>query len=494
MTKQAGVLSPGDLEMVVQETAPSRSGLRLGALTALVVGSMIGGGIFALPQNTASSAAPGAMLIGWTISALGMLALAWVFRLLADRRADLDGGIYAYARAGFGNYVGFLSAWGYWISAWIGTTSYLVLLLSTLGYFFPVFGDGNTLWAVIAASALLWAVHAMVLRGITGAVLANQVATVAKVIPLILFVIIAATAFQLDIFTTDIWGAGSTDLGSVMDQVRNMMLITVWVFIGIEGAGVYSARARRRSDVGKATVLGFLGVMALLVSVNVLSMGIMSRAELAGLKDPSMAYVLESVVGPWGAVLVSVGLVISLLGGLLAWMLLCTEILFSASKGRSMPAFLRQENANRVPANALFLSNVMIQIFLVLTLFNESTYLALASLGTSMILVPYLLSAVFALRCGMRGELYGHGVAGRRRAMCVTGLAALYSLWLLYAAGVDYLLLSALLYTPGIVLYVQARRELREPVFRRREGVLFSLLLAGAVVAGSMLYAGYLSL
>lgn len=494
MTKQAGVLIPGDLEVVVQQEGRSRGGLRLGALTALVVGSMIGGGIFALPQNTANSAAPGAVLIGWAVSAVGMLALALVFRVLADRRPDLDGGIYAYAKAGFGNYVGFLSAWGYWISAWIGTTSYLVLLLSTLGYFFPVFGDGNTLWAVVAASALLWTVHAMVLRGITGAVFANQVATIAKVIPLILFVVIAATAFRMDVFTADIWGADSLDLGSVMDQVRNMMLITVWVFIGIEGASVYSARARRRSDVGNATVMGFLAVLALLVSVNILSMGILSRAELAGLKDPSMAYVLESIVGPWGAVLVSAGLIVSLLGGLLAWMLLCTEILFSASKGNSMPAFLRRENENRVPANALFLSNVMIQIFLILTLFNESTYLALASLGTSMILVPYLLSAAFAMRCGICGELYDRHAPDRWRGLFVIGLAAVYSLWLLYAAGVEYLLLSALLYMPGVILYVQARRELRQPVFQRREAVIFSILLIGSVFAGWMLYVGRISL
>ena len=119
--------------------------LKLGALVALVVGSMIGGGIFSLPQNMAASAGVGAVLIGWAITAVGMLTLAFVFQTLANRKPDLDGGVYAYAKAGFGDYMGFSSAWGYWISAWLGNVGYFVLLFSTLGYFFPVFGEGNTL-------------------------------------------------------------------------------------------------------------------------------------------------------------------------------------------------------------------------------------------------------------------------------------------------------------------------------------------------------------
>ncbi len=224
--------------------------LRLGALVALVVGSMIGGGIFSLPQNMAASADVGAVLIGWVITAIGMLTLAFVFQTLANRKPDLDGGVYAYAKAGCGEFLGFNSAWGYWISAWIGNVSYLVLLFSTLGYFFPIFGEGNTPAAVIGASVLLWAVHFLVLRGIKEAAFINLVTTVAKVVPLVLFVLIALFAFKLDIFTADIWGVKNPSLGSVMNQVRNMMLVTVWVFIGIEGASIYSARAEKRSDVG----------------------------------------------------------------------------------------------------------------------------------------------------------------------------------------------------------------------------------------------------
>ncbi|BDB21624.1 arginine-ornithine antiporter [Pseudomonas sp. CYM-20-01] len=468
--------------------------LRLGALVALVVGSMIGGGIFSLPQNMAASADVGAVLIGWVITAIGMLTLAFVFQTLANRKPDLDGGVYAYAKAGFGDYMGFSSAWGYWISAWLGNVGYFVLLFSTLGYFFPIFGEGNTPAAVIGASVLLWAVHFLVLREIKEAAFINLVTTVAKVVPLVLFVLIALFAFKLEIFTADIWGVKNPDLGSVMNQVRNMMLVTVWVFIGIEGASIFSSRAEKRSDVGKATVIGFITVLLFLMLVNVLSLGIMTQPELAKLQNPSMAAVLEHVVGHWGAVLISVGLIISLLGALLSWVLLCAEIMFAAAKDHTMPEFLRKENANHVPANALWLTNAMVQIFLVITLFSASTYLSLIYLATSMILVPYLWSAAYALLLAVRGETYENALRERKKDLFIGAIALIYAVWLLYAGGTKYLLLSALLYAPGAILFAKAKHELGKPIFTNVEKLIFAAVVIGALVAAYGLYDGFLTL
>ncbi|SDH02336.1 arginine:ornithine antiporter / lysine permease [Pseudomonas benzenivorans] len=472
--------------------APAK--LRLPALVALVVGSMVGGGIFSLPQNMAASAGAGAILIGWAITAVGMLSLAFVFQNLATRKPELDAGVYAYAKAGFGDYMGFSSAWGYWISAWIGNVSYFVLLFSTLGYFFPLFGEGNTPAAIAGASALLWAVHFLVLRGIQEAAFINLLTTIAKIVPLLLFIALGAVAFKLELFTTDFWGAGNPQLGSVLDQVRNMMLVTVWVFIGIEGASVYSARAEKRRDVGAATVLGFFGVLLLLVLVNVLSMGILSQAELAGLQNPSMAGVLERVVGHWGAVLISVGLVVSLSGALLAWTLLCAEILFAGARDQSMPAFLKQENARQVPANALWLSNGLIQLFLIITLFNQATYLSLLYLATSMILLPYFWSAAYAVLLAVRGETYAGARSERRKDLLIGLLALIYAVWLVYAGGLQYLLLSALLYAPGVILFAQAKRELRQPLFSALERLIFAAVALGALIAAYGLYDGFLHL
>lgn len=455
---------------------------------------MIGGGIFSLPQNMAASADVGAVLIGWVITAVGMLTLAFVFQTLANRKPNLDGGVYAYAKAGFGDYMGFSSAWGYWISAWLGNVGYFVLLFSTLGYFFPIFGEGNTPAAVIGASVLLWAVHFLVLRGIKEAAFINLVTTVAKVVPLVLFVLIAVFAFKLDIFTADIWGVKNPDLGSVMNQVRNMMLVTVWVFIGIEGASIFSSRAEKRSDVGKATVIGFITVLLFLMLVNVLSLGIMTQPDLAKLQNPSMAAVLEHVVGHWGAVLISVGLIISLLGALLSWVLLCAEIMFAAAKDHTMPEFLRKENANHVPVNALWLTNAMVQIFLVITLFSASTYLSLIYLATSMILVPYLWSAAYALLLAVRGETYENALAERKKDLFIGAVALIYAVWLLYAGGTKYLLLSALLYAPGAILFAKAKHELGKPIFTNVEKLIFAAVVIGALVAAYGLYDGFLTL
>lgn len=468
--------------------------LRLSALVALVVGSMIGGGIFSLPQNMAASAGAGAVLIGWGITGVGMLTLALVFQTLANRKPELDTGVYAYAKAGFGDYMGFSSAWGYWISAWIGNVSYMVLLFSTLGLFFPAFGEGNTGPAIACASVLLWAIHFLVLRGIREAAFLNLITTIAKVVPLVLFIVLAALAFRFDIFVADFWGKGNLELGSVMNQVRGMMLVTVWVFIGIEGANIYSARAQDRRDIGKATVIGFYGVLLLLVLVNVLSMGILSQPELAALKNPSMAGVLEHVVGRWGALLVSVGLVVSLLGGLLAWTLLCAEILFAGARDHTMPAFLRKENARQVPSNALWLSNGLIQLMLVITLFNDATYLNLLYLATSMILVPYFWSAAYAVLVSWRGETYENEPGARRKDLLIALVALLYAAWLLYAGGVQYLLLSALLYAPGALLFARARRECGQSVFTLLEKLIFAGVLIGAVIAAYGLYDGFLTL
>lgn len=466
------------------------STLGLGLLVALVVGSIIGSGIFGLPQNMAAGAGAGAILIGWTITGVGMLMLARVYQMLALRKPELDNGVYAYARASSGEYVGFNSAWGYWVSAWLGNVGYLVAAFGALGYFFPAFGEGNTQASVIGASIVLWVIHAMVLRGIQGATVLNAVITLAKVVPLLLFVGLVAMAFQVSTFRLDFWG--SSQLGPVLDQVKSTMLVTVWVFIGIEGASVYSARARRREDVGRATVIGFLICLLLLMAVSLLSMGLFTQPELAGLKNPSMAAVLEKAVGTWGAVLIYVGLIVSVGGGFLAWMLLAAESLFTPAGGGVMPAWLARQNGKGVPANALWLTNAMVQLFLVVTLYSKASYLALISLSTAMILLPYLFSAVYGLTLAWRGE--GERSAQRPSDMPVAAIASLYCVWLLYAAGVKYLLLSALLYAPGAIVYFIAKKQRAEQAFKRWELAILALLVLLAVLGVYLLASGRLSL
>ena len=466
------------------DVAPE-SKLPLGSLTALVVGSMIGGGIFSLPSQMASNAASGPLLIGWLITGIGMLMLAFVFQNLASRKPDVDGGVYGYARAGFGNYIGFTSAWGYWISAWIGNIGYFVLLMSTLGYFFPIFEGGVSWPSIIVASILLWALHFLVLHGVRSAAFMNTVVTIAKVVPLITFVLILIFAFKANLFTADFWGKVTqiegASLGSTMDQVKNMMLITVWVFIGIEGASIYSKRAAKRSDVGRATIFGFVGVLALLLLVNILSYGVMAQGDLAKLSDPSLAGILEHVAGKWGGGFISIGLIISLLGALLSWVMLCAEILHEPATQSVLPRFLAKENRNQAPANAMWLTSICMQAMLIWSHFNGSTYTSLIILASSLILLPYLWSALYQLILAIRGESYDGTAKGRGKDLLIGALAVVYAGWLVYAGGLSYLLIAAIAYLLGTALYVWARTQNGKRVFAPYEWAILAVVIGLAI-------------
>lgn len=474
----------------LRKVEPKR--LSLSLLIALVVGSMIGSGIFSLPQNMAASAGAGAILIGWLITGVGMLSLALVYQTLSNRQPALDNGVFAYARALGGEYLSFNSAWGYWISAWIGNVSYLVILFAALSYFFPVFGEGNNKAAIAGASAVLWALHWMILRGLRTAARANALTTVAKIVPLLLFIGLVIAAFQRETFTVDFWG--SPALGSTLDQVKSTMLVTVWVFIGIEGANVFSARAAERANVGRATVIGFVITLLLLISVSLLSLGVLQQPELAALKNPSMAGVLQAAAGPWGAVLISIGLIVSVGGALLAWTLLAAESVFTPAKEKVMPVSLGVENTQGAPANALWLTNGCIQLFLLLTLYSSATYLALISLATSMILLPYLFSGLYALKLTWKGDTYAGHRALQLRDMAIAAVATLYCMWLLYAAGPKYMLLSALLYAPGSLIYLGTLRARQGQALSGPETGLLIIIWAAAAYAGWMLWSGTLTL
>ncbi|RBP86157.1 arginine:ornithine antiporter (APA family) [Rhodobacter sp. 140A] len=474
-------------DMTVSDKSPGAGDkLRLGALAALVIGSMVGSGVFSLPQNMAAGAGPLAILIGWGITAVGMLALVFVYESLALRKPELDAGPYAYAKAGFGPFIGFNSAWGYWISAWVGNVSYAVVVFSALSYFFPAFGDGNTWQAVLGASVLVWAVHFLILGGVKQAAVVNTVVTVAKIAPIVLFVLVVALAFKVDVFSADFSGKGNASLGTVMDQVKSTMLVTLWVFIGIEGASVYSARAAERRDIARATVLGFLTCIILYALVSLLSLGIISQAELGQMKNPSMAGVMAAVVGPWGAVMVNLALVVSVLGAYLSWTMLAAEVPHVAGKDGTMPRFFARENDRKVPVTSLLVTNVLVQLFLIITLFAQSTYQALFSIASSMILVPYIFSGAYAAKLALTGENYAAG-ENRIGPMLVGLLATVYGIWLVYAAGLSYLFMCAVLYAPGVVFYIWARKERQERSFTAIEAILaVALVLVGLYAAYEM--------
>ncbi|PFG41614.1 arginine:ornithine antiporter (APA family) [Isoptericola jiangsuensis] len=460
-------------------------------LTAMVVGSMVGAGVFSLPARFAGETGVAGALVAWVIAGAGMYTLALVFQRLAMRRPDLDAGVYAYAKAGFGEYTGFFSAAGYWASACVGNVTYWVLIMSTLGQWVPALGEGDTVLAMACSTVGLWGFFLLVRRGVREAAAINRVVTVAKVIPILVFVLLAIFAFDPEVFAAN-WGGEA--YGSLFDQVRATMLVTVFVFLGVEGASVYSRHARRREDVGRATILGFVSVLCVFASVTIVSYGILPVGEIAGLRQPSMAGVLEAAVGSWGAVFVSVGLIVSVLGAYLAWTLMAAEVMYVAAKDRDMPRFLARSRDD-VPVNALLLSTALSQVILVLTYFSADAFDFALDLTASMTLVPFLLAAAYALKLRATRETYDGAPARTLRGdLVVAVLATAYTAFLLYAAGLTYLLVSLVIYAPATVLFAMTRREQGRRVFTPAELVLFVVVAAGAVVGVVALVAGWIEL
>jgi len=474
-------------------TASVAAKLSLPTLTAMVVGSMVGAGVFSLPRRFAQETGVAGALIAWVIAGAGMLMLALVFQTLAVRRPDLDAGVYAYAKSGFGEYLGFFSAFGYWASACVGNVTYWVLIMSTVGAVVPALGEGDTVLAAALSSVGLWGFFLLIRRGVKEAAAINRIVTVAKVVPILVFIVLALFYFKADVFADNFGGADYA--GSLFNQVSGTMLATVFVFLGVEGASVYSRHAKRREDVGRATILGFLSVFAVFASVTIVSYGIMPMGEIAELRQPSMAGVLEHAVGTWGKVFVSVGLIVSVLGAYLAWTLMAAEVLFVAAKDDDMPRFLRRATASDVPVPALLMTTLLSQVVLIITLFSDDAFNFALDLTSALSLIPFVLAAGFAVKiaAAQRGAP-AEARNGHTRELVVAALAAAYMLFLLYAAGFKYVLVSFIVYAPATILFVMARREQNRRLFSPRELVILAVSIAGAVLGVIALTVGWIEI
>jgi arginine:ornithine antiporter/lysine permease len=206
-----------------------------------------------------------------------------------------------------------------------------------------------------------------------------------------------------------------------------------------------------------------------------------------------MAGVFESLVGSWGAMLINIGLMISVGGAFLSWTLLCAEIPYTCGRDGTFPKWFATENANGSPVNSLWATNVLIQIFLVLSLFSKSAYQFFYFIASVAILPPYVFSGAYALKLALTGESYAAGDKRRNRDIAIGAIATIYGLWLIYAAGLDYLLMCAILFAPGIVVYVKARRERGERAFNGIEIAIAVGIAALALLAAWLMWTGRIS-
>ncbi len=467
------------------------SGVRLGfwGLTAIVFGMMVGAGIYNIPQNMAAGAGLGAVIISWIVTAVGMLLLVATFKTLADRRPDLDAGIYQYAQAGWGNFAGFNIAWGYWLCTCFANVAYAVMLNDAFGAFFPVMID-NGVSEVVFGSALIWVMFMVVSGGMRTARNVNNVLAVVKVTVILVIVMLLALSVRAGMFSRDFWGMPDMDCGGVEEQVKSTMLVTLWCFIGIEGAVMMSARAKRSRDVGRAGITGFFIAWLLYILVSVLSFGIMNQRELAGLENPSVAYVLRDAIGDWAYYLVVVAVIVSLLGGWVSWTLVCAQIPYEAATVGILPRRFLRLNSKGMPTSGLIVSSVIMQAFLLLVVAAHDVYLAALSITGMMVLPAYLMSGVYLWKSTLGDTRLGPISRRRNLRFRITAVACTaFCLWMIYAGGVDLLLLTSIFYLCGLPFFVRARREAGSEVFTSGEWILLAALVVCAAVSAVRLVA-----
>lgn len=469
--------------------------LGLLGLTGMAAGSMIGSGVFNLPSNMALHASAGAVLIGWVVTFVGMALLASAFRLLSNLRPSLTGGVYTYAEAGFGRFVGFEMAWGYWLSAAFSNVAFAVLLGAIAGYFHPAFADPRGWPALALGSAVIWGMSLIVMRGVSDAARLNVIVTAAKLLPLLLIIVVLVAAFRGPTFSVDFWGRGEA-LGSLFDQVKSTMLVTLWAFIGIEGAVVVSGRARSAALVGRATLIGFALAFTIYALVSLASFGVAERSQLAALKDPSAAYLMGQLVGPWGATFVNLAVLVSVLGAWLAWTIMTVEVPFVAGRDGGFPALFGRTNARGAPATALQITACVMQAMLILATVADNAWIFLISVVGVMILPPYLASAAYLLKLAFVPDDPGSPAVPRTKALAVGLGASVYAAWLLYAAGPALLLLACVFFALGIPVFVRARAERAPgmPAFTRGERAIALALALLAVTALALFVAGHLKI
>ncbi|MBT2679316.1 amino acid permease [Bacillus sp. ISL-35] len=445
-------------------------------LTALVVGNMVGSGIFMIPRSLSEAASPLGVLLGWLLTGFGVLMTALVFGNLALRKPHLTGGPQIYAKELFprgshaGTLSGFMASWGYWIGNFAGNIAIITTFASYLSTFFPVltsqaemFTVGNNvitignLMTFIVCTILLWGTHFIILSGMEHAGKLNFAATAAKVIGFFLFIIIGLFAFQKSNilpFSAPRFDESGNTIG-LYGQINSAAITTLWAFIGVESAIVFASRAKRPADVKRATVLGLLIALAIYIGISMLVMGMLDQKALIASEKP-LIDAIETVLGPVGGQILAILGLISLFGSTIGWVWLSAEVPYQAARqGLFLPSFLK-ENKKGLPAYSLVITNLLGQLFVFSTISNSisNAFDFIIFIATLAYLIPYYISSVFQLKLVITGETYSN-LASRIIDGIIAFLSTIYSIWVIIAGTADIktFTFGVILLASGIVFY-----------------------------------------
>ncbi|PTE20536.1 amino acid permease [Cereibacter changlensis JA139] len=447
------------------EAAPIRveeaGSLGLVACTALVIGNMIGSGIFLLPAPLAAFGP--VSLLGWMVTTLGALVLAVIFGRLS-RIVTKTGGPYAYSEAGFGEFAGFIIAWGYWIALWTGNAGVAVALAGYVGFLFPGIGASSNASLAVALISI-WLLTLVNIRGVAEAGCVQVVTTVLKLVPLALIGTLGFFWIEVANFTPF-----NTTGQSNLSAISATAALTLWAYLGLESATVpYGDVIDPERTIPRATILGVLVAAAVYISVTAVSIGVVPSAELAASPAP-LALVAGVMWGAVGGVLVAVGAVISTFGTLNGFTLLAGQVPYGAALDRVFPERFGHLSRFGTPANALVLSGLLASILVAMNFADGlvGAFNAIILLAVVSSLLPYAICALAELMIVART---GKCLAGPQMFK-VAGLGALgflYALWAIYGAGAETVFLGFLLILSGIPVHVAIKwrdcaRETADPV------------------------------
>lgn len=434
--------------------------LGLIALIAIVVSSMIGGGVDSLPKSMASQSALGPVILAWLIGGFGIFFIANTFRILSDIRPDLQSGVYMYSREGFGAFTGFIVAWGYWLMTIFGNVAFAVMVMDSLNYFFPGnFTGGNNITSIVCASILIWGFNFLVLSGAKNASILNTIGTIGKLIPLVIFVGCVGYFVNTHQLVNDFWGLETKPLGSISSQTIAPMSVVLWSFIGIEGAVALSDRAKNKKDIGKATMIGFVISLLICMLISILPFGIMPQSELSQVPTPSTAGVLNIAVGKWGEVVMNIGVLVSVLVGWLAWTMLCAEIPMVASKNGTFPKIFQKRNNSGAASASLWLSSIIMQLVIFLVYFSNNAWRTMLDISAVTVLPAYLGSTAFLLKICLCKSYDQYAKKGRVLAMISAIIGIVFCCFMVYAGGIKNALMVPLILSLGIPVYLWAVKE-----------------------------------
>lgn len=422
--------------------------------TALVVGNMIGSGVFLLPASLAPFG--GLSILGWLASAGGAICLALVFARLGRALPRL-GGPYAFARHGFGPFGGFWVAWAYWISMWTTNAALAVAFVSYLTVFWPGL---NAVPAATAGMAVgtLWLLTAINTAGVRTAGMVQLVTTILKLLPLVAIGTVGFLYFQAAHFVP-FNPSGRTPAAAITATVT----LTLWAFLGLESGTVPAADVHEPArTIPRATVLGTLIAATVYILTTAAIMGIIPPADLATSTAP-FADAARSVWGPVGAYLLGAGAAISCFGALNGWVLLAGQVPRAAALDGLLPAPLARLSTRGTPVTGLVASGTIATILILMNytrgLVGAFTFLIL--LATLATLVPYLFSSMTEFVLVLRERAAAPArLAGR---LVVSLVAFAYAVWAVAGSGRDTVYWGFLLLVAGLPLYVLMTWRRPEP-------------------------------